>query len=63
MTYLLMGFALLALVAWSVTRARRVAKHPNPRLWAYYAMWLVFGSVFAHASLREGFETLGWWSR
>lgn len=63
MIFLLMGVLLLVLVTWSITRSRRVAKHPNPRLWAYYAAWLIFGSIGAHALIREGFETMGWWSR
>lgn len=53
----MMGLALIVLELWSIVSTPRVIRRfPNPRVWMWWACWLVCGSMFALGALRQGLE-------
>lgn len=60
MIFLVMGAALAVLLLWSVASAPRVIRRTSPRVWVWWACWLVVGSVIAQALIAQGREITGW---
>lgn len=59
MLFLLIGLAFAVLVLWSVASTPRVIRRfGNPRVWLWWACWLVAGAMIALASFEQGWEEI-----
>lgn len=57
MIFLVMGAALTVLMLWSIVSTPRVIRRfGNPRVWLWWACWLVVGAMSALALLSQGLE-------
>jgi hypothetical protein len=58
--FLVMGAALSVLMLWSIACTARVVRRSSPRVWIWWACWLVVGAVASQALLAQGLEAMGW---
>lgn len=57
MIFLVMGASIGVLVLWSIASTPRVIRRfSNPRVWLWWACWLVVGTLFTLALLSQGLE-------
>jgi hypothetical protein len=61
MIFVVMALSLVVLLLWSVVVTPRVIRRTGPRVWIWWACWLVVGGLAAPALFATGFEALGWW--
>lgn len=61
MIFLVMAMALLMLLLWSLVSTPRVIRYTSPRVWIWWACWLIVGGVTMQALLAQGLEAMGWW--
>lgn len=61
MIFLVMGAALSVLGMWSLVATPRVIRRfPNPRIWLWWACWLMVAGAASPALIAQGFEAMGW---